>query len=136
MSELKRKLLETEAQMSRILKAMEVVQQKVSTIADADFLGADDSQVCRRLFFIGFCHRNTFIYLLVVYLVIRSCLILALFLSKYCFCSSLLAFTAADLFSRSILCNRIDSCKISKLINVFRFSGNLLIINCHFCHYD
>jgi len=34
MSELKRRLMETEAQMSRILQAMEVVQQKVSTAAD------------------------------------------------------------------------------------------------------
>jgi hypothetical protein len=34
MSELKRRLLETEAQMSRILQAMEVVQQKVGTAAD------------------------------------------------------------------------------------------------------
>jgi len=35
MSELKRRLMETETQMSRILQAMEVVQQKVGAAAEA-----------------------------------------------------------------------------------------------------
>jgi len=33
MTELKRRLMETEAQMSRILQAMEVIQQKVGSVA-------------------------------------------------------------------------------------------------------
>jgi len=42
MTELKRRLMETEAQMSRILQAMEVVQQKVG-VAAAD---TADLMVC------------------------------------------------------------------------------------------
>jgi len=43
MTELKRRLMDTEAQMSRILQAMEVVQQKVGAAA----ANTADLMVCR-----------------------------------------------------------------------------------------
>jgi len=50
MSELKRKLIETEAQMTRILKAMEAVQEKVTTISseattDDYKIGAEEQRI-------------------------------------------------------------------------------------------
>ena len=44
MMELKRRLMETEAQMERILKAMETVQQTVGEVADDETI-PDDKQV-------------------------------------------------------------------------------------------
>ena len=44
MMELKRRLMETEAQMERILKAMETVQQTVGEVADEEII-PDDKQV-------------------------------------------------------------------------------------------
>jgi hypothetical protein len=56
MTELKRRLLETEAQMSRILQAMEAVQQKVGATTSAV---ASANAVCRLVLLLHYNRMDT-----------------------------------------------------------------------------